>query len=291
MLKLLRPSNWTKNFLVALPLILSAQFSLHNILFVSFAILSFSLIASGGYILNDIRDLEKDRQHIHKRNRPLANGSTNIDRSFFLALFLILFTLLINYFIAGLSAFLIILFYFSLNYYYSIHGKKVRLLDILILSTFYIIRVIYGANLTNTPLTGWFMSSLVFAVLSLSFNKRYLELKISESIIPGRGYSKNDEQLLQSLMINFALGSIIFVNIHAFFVLKIISPYFYSAINLCASGIVFLYFDTSKRTSDDPVEIITGNKLIILLLVIFFTLYLFEMSVQFRGFSFTQMLN
>jgi hypothetical protein len=143
---------------------------------------------------------------------------------------------------------------------------------------FYIIRVIYGAELTKTPLTGWFMAALVFAVLSLSFNKRYLELKISTNKIPGRGYSKIDEQLLQTLMINFAIGSIILVNIHAFFVLKIESPYFFSAINICAAGITFLYFDNSKSNSDDPVEIITGNKLLILLASVFFIIYLFEMA-------------
>jgi 4-hydroxybenzoate polyprenyltransferase len=281
-IKLMRPTNWLKNLIIALPFILSNKFSVEAIINLLIGFIGFSIISSGAYIFNDIKDIEKDRQHLKKKHRPLAIAAVAVGRSFFLALTLVVTGLLINL-LLGLNAFAIASGYFILNYFYNIRGKQIRGVDILILSTFYIIRIFYGAELSHTPLTGWFMATVTMSVLSLSINKRYMECKMTENYhVPGRGYTKDDESLLQILMINFSLAAIILLNIHAYFVLLITSPYFYYLLNIASAGIIFFYFDYSKNKTEDPVERIFKNKPLLVSIVFFITVYAFEIATKSR---------
>lgn len=275
-IKLIRPTHWLKNVIIGLPLVLSMQINNNSLINLILGIISFSLLASGGYILNDIKDIENDRQHHKKRNRPLANGTVDVANAFLLALIFI-----ISAFVTSLAiskeALYFSLFYFCLNYFYSVIGKQIRFFDIIILSSFYIIRVFYGATINNVPLTGWFVATLTLSVLSLSIHKRYMECKNSEQeLIPGRGYNKSHEQFLQILMINFGVAAIILLNIHAFFVLNIITPIFYVLLNLTSAGIMLLYFDESTDKSDDPVSRIIKNKKLLIALIVFLIIYIFE---------------
>jgi len=275
-LQVLRPSHWIKNIIIALPVVLSNQINNNSLINLLLGIISFSLLASAGYILNDIKDIENDRQHSTKRYRPIAAGDIDITHSFMLSLVLILISLGISYSI-GLYPLLITIFYFILNYFYSIIGKQIRFIDVIILSSFYIIRVFYGASINNVNLTGWFVATLTLSVLSLSINKRYMECKNSGvQEIAGRGYNKSNELFLQILMINFGIAAIILLNIHAYFVLNITTPIFYVLINLSSAVILFFYFDDSINKSEDPVNRIIKNKKLLATLIIFLFTYIFE---------------
>lgn len=94
--------------------------------------------------------------------------------------------------------------------------------------------------------------------------------------IPGRGYNKKHALILQIIMINFALGSIILLNIHAYFVLNIIGPIFYVLLNLFGASIIFFYFDETNDKSEDPVNRIIKNKKLLLTLVLFLMIYTYE---------------
>jgi 4-hydroxybenzoate polyprenyltransferase len=275
-IKLIRPTHWLKNVIIGLPLVLSMQININSLINLLLGIISFSLLASGGYILNDIKDIENDRQHHKKRNRPLANGTVDVANAFLLALIFIISAFVTSIAISK-EALYFSIFYFCLNYFYSVIGKQIRFFDIIILSSFYIIRVFYGATINNVPLTGWFVATLTLSVLSLSIHKRYMECKNSEQeLIPGRGYNKSHEQFLQILMINFGVAAIILLNIHAFFVLNIITPIFYVLLNLTSAGIMLLYFDESTDKSDDPVSRIIKNKKLLIALIVFLIIYIFE---------------
>ena len=275
-LQVLRPSHWIKNIIIALPVVLSNQINNNSLINLLLGIISFSLLASAGYILNDIKDIENDRQHSTKRYRPIAAGDIDITHSFMLSLVLILVSLGISYSI-GIYPLLITIFYFILNYFYSIIGKQIRFIDVIILSSFYIIRVFYGASINNVNLTGWFVATLTLSVLSLSIHKRYMECKNSGvQEIAGRGYNKSNELFLQILMINFGIAAIILLNIHAYFVLNITTPIFYVLINLSSAAILFFYFDDSINKSEDPVNRIIKNKKLLATLIIFLFTYIFE---------------
>jgi 4-hydroxybenzoate polyprenyltransferase len=237
-------------------------------------------MSSVGYIINEIRDIEKDRQHSIKKNRPLANGSANVKKSFYLAIVLFSLAVFLSTLI-NTYALLILIGYFLLNYFYSIKGKSVRFVDILILSSFYLIRVIYGGVIVDVPLTGWFVATISMIVFSISINKRYMELKISVlENLPGRGYNREDMQLLHGLMLNFSVAALILLNIHAYFVLQIQAYYFYCLINIITPGIIFFYFDYSKNKSDDPIEKIIKNKGLLFLTLVLVILYYYEMIIK-----------
>jgi 4-hydroxybenzoate polyprenyltransferase len=279
-LKLLRPSHWIKNIIIALPLILSNQLNFKSLTNLLLGIISFSLLASAGYILNDIKDIENDRQHPKKKYRPLASGDVDAGNSFILSIILILIAFGISYSL-GLYSLLILILYFLLNYFYSIIGKQIRFIDIIILSSFYIIRIFYGASINNVTLTGWFVATLTLSVLSLSVHKRYMECKNSQQLeIPGRGYNKSHELFLQIIMINFAIAAIILLNIHAYFVLNITTPLFYVLLNLSGAAITLFYFDETNSKSEDPVYRIIKNKKLLVTLMIFLLIYIFEIIMK-----------
>ena len=98
--KLLRPHHWIKNLILFLPIILTTNFIISIYIKLIYGFISFSLLSSGGYILNDIKDIENDRQHLKKKNRPLAAGIISKNKAYIIALISlsisILFSLIIN---------------------------------------------------------------------------------------------------------------------------------------------------------------------------------------------------
>lgn len=279
-IKLIRPTNWIKNIIIVIPFFLGRKFNLPDIINLIIGVASFSLMASVGYIINDIRDIEKDRQHPYKKNRPLANGTAKIKISFILAIILFIISIYLSLLI-NTAALFVLIAYFIVNYFYSVKGKNIRFVDIMILSSFYLMRVIYGGLVVDVPLTGWFVATLTMIVFGISINKRFMELKISlQEKLPGRGYTKEDETILHALMINFSLAALVLLNIHAYFVLQIQAYYFYCAINVITPGIIFYYFDYSKNKSDDPVEKIIKNKGLLFLTILLLILYYYEMIIK-----------
>lgn len=279
-IKLIRPTNWIKNIIIVIPFFLGRKFNVPDTINLIIGVVSFSLMASVGYIINDIRDIEKDRQHPYKKNRPLANGTAKIKISFIIAIILFIISIYLSLLI-NTAAFFVLIAYFIINYFYSVKGKDIRFVDIMILSSFYLMRVIYGGLVVDVPLTGWFVATLTMIVFGISINKRFMELKISvQEKLPGRGYTKEDETILHALMINFSLAALVLLNIHAYFVLQIQAYYFYSAINVITPGIIFYYFDYSKNKSDDPVEKIIKNKGLLFLTILLLILYYYEMIIK-----------
>lgn len=274
-IRLLKPTHWIKNLLVALPLLMSGDFSSTRILSVVSGIISFSLLSSAVYILNDILDIEYDRMHYAKHKRPLAAAKVPVEKALVLAFLLIGVTFLFHWLMA--SSVMLLFAYLLLNYFYSVVGKRIRFIDILLLSSFYLIRVIYGGQIVAVELTGWFMATITMAVLAISVHKRYMECVRSEHVVlPGRAYTKEDAVLLRHMMFNFSTMVQVLLNIHAYFVLGISEFYFYCLMNLITAGIILLYFDESTRRSDDPVARILENKKLLVMVFLFLVLYSYE---------------
>jgi decaprenyl-phosphate phosphoribosyltransferase len=274
--RLVRPKHWVKNILIFFPLVLSRHWDVANLINAVIGFFSFCMIASGGYILNDIRDIENDRTHAKKINRPLAGAIIDIRKALVLALVLIVTSVALNFFISP-KAIGVILFYFCLNYAYSILFKEKRFIDILILSSFYIIRIIYGSVITDTLLTDWFVITITFICLSLSLNKRHMECLISTNTsVSGRNYGKADAEMLSILSIAFGVVSLVFLNLHASLVLGINNPYFFSILNLFGACLLMVYFDVRSDRSDDPVEKLLKNPTILFLVLVLGAAYVYQ---------------
>jgi 4-hydroxybenzoate polyprenyltransferase len=175
-IKLLRLHQWVKNLLILAPLILAHKYQSSEQIKVSlYGMLSFSLLASIVYIINDFLDLESDRKHPTKKNRPFASGEISLTSGVILICFL-LCSLLLMLLFTGTASYLL-LGYFVLNILYSTSLKKVALLDVFILTSFYLIRIFYGAAINDIELSHWFLSFSFFLFLSLAFMKRYSEVE------------------------------------------------------------------------------------------------------------------
>ncbi len=200
----LRPHQWLKNVLLFVPLLTSHEFLNANALLTALiAFLSLSMCASSVYILNDLLDLEEDRQHHHKQSRPFAAGNASIVGGI-----IALIGLLVSGFTIALwvsPEFTLWLgFYYALTLAYSLNLKRIKIVDILVLASLYTIRIVAGAAAVNVPLSGWLLAFSMFFFLSLSLVKRYADLISFKNAgetgtIPGRQYNTQDIRLIQWL--------------------------------------------------------------------------------------------
>ena len=167
-IRLIRPKHWIKNLLILLPLLCSGQVLQHDRLIPGIlAFFAFSLLASSIYIINDVRDRENDRKNPSKCSRPIASGAVSVSSA--MLLFIAVLAL-------GVLCWVIFLLYFFLNLIYSFGGKNVPLLDIAILVSGFLLRVIYGGMVTDIPLSHWLCLTITAASFYLSLGKRRGEL-------------------------------------------------------------------------------------------------------------------
>ena len=197
-----RPHQWLKNVLLCAPAIAAHRLDWPTGRNVLVAFVSLSLVASGSYILNDLLDLEADRQHPRKKLRALAAGriSTAGGVSVIVATWLVgvglAAALLPRRLVAALGIYLLA------TTLYSLRMKRQPVLDVMVLTGLYVIRIVAGGFATSIPVSTWLLTFALFMCLSLAFLKRYVEVIAQPgdaiSGIPGRGYQVADAQWLQA---------------------------------------------------------------------------------------------
>ncbi|MDI6644124.1 MAG: decaprenyl-phosphate phosphoribosyltransferase [Methanobacteriaceae archaeon] len=172
----MRPKQWYKNLVIFIGLVFSLNFlnfdSWINVIgaFIIFCILSGSI-----YILNDIIDVEKDRNHPLKRLRPLASGDLKVSHGLFFAITFILLSLAASYFINA-PFFLITLTYFLLILIYSIFLKNYLIVDIIVISSGFVLRAIAGCIAISVVVSPWLIICTFLIALFLALGKRRHEL-------------------------------------------------------------------------------------------------------------------
>jgi 4-hydroxybenzoate polyprenyltransferase/phosphoserine phosphatase len=174
--KVIRIHQWAKNSLLFVPLIMAHSFSLAAWIQALAAFLTFCFFSSAGYILNDLLDIDSDRRHPEKRLRPFAAGL--VDLPFGAELFLL--TFLAGMLLAGIlgTKFLMLaLLYLITTILYSLKLKLLALVDIIILTLLYCIRILAGAVALNLIISQWLLSFSFFVFAALSLIKRLGELR------------------------------------------------------------------------------------------------------------------
>lgn len=177
-LNLLRVKHYIKNFLVFVPLFFEQKifdFSKFKVDF--WGCVGFCFISSAVYILNDLKDIEMDQSHPTKRKRPLASGTINKQQAKILAiicLFSAVFCLIAtSHLFVGLF---FLCAYFLLNMIYTFGLKDKPVIDVIILASGFIIRVFYGAMLTNTKVSVWLYLMVLAGSLYMGLGKRRNEM-------------------------------------------------------------------------------------------------------------------
>lgn len=268
--RLIRIKHWIKNFLIFLPLIFSREINITNILLTLLGFISFSLVSSVVYIINDIKDKEKDKNHPIKKNRPIASGIVSIPIALLIMILFLGVTIVILIYLSMYNSFisLYIICYILLNIMYSFGLKNIPLLDVSILALGFLIRVLYGGALINVDVSTW----LFLTVLSISFylglGKRRNELMAQEKIGSNtRNVLKyyNREFLDKNMYMCLSM-TIIF---YSLWCRDLNYKYIMWTIPLLLLICMKYSLNVESNSSGDPVEVVFKDKILIMLGLIY----------------------
>jgi len=175
-IELLRINQWYKNLIIFLPVVFSLNFFATEALLLSFlGFISLCLVSSAGYIRNDIKDIESDKQHPLKKTRPIAAGIISIPKASIIFVILLVAGLGLSFSLDWKFGIMTILLLINTEVY-SNWLKKILFLDILSISGNFIIRAVSGVILINSPLSPWLILGIFFVALFLAITKRRNEL-------------------------------------------------------------------------------------------------------------------
>lgn len=275
-LKTIRIHQWAKNILIFVPLFLSHQyFNAEKVIAALLAFFALSFCASATYIFNDILDIENDRAHKTKKNRPIASGSFPASKAFLVIFAFALLAAALSMSVS-LNLFLFLLLYVAATLGYSFFFKRIVIVDVIVLSSLYLYRIYFGAFATGTVISFWLVSFSILMFFSLGSMKRYIELQslegIAEEKVKGRAYVKSDISTISTLGISAGMMSSV---LYILYVNNAASEMYLRPDFLLIGSLLFLYFISktwlmaSRRlVHDDPViyAIKTGENYVLIAL-------------------------
>ncbi len=218
LLQQIRVHQWVKNVLIFVPWLLGHDFlDATSFIKLIIAFFTFSLAASVVYILNDLVDIENDRQHSTKRFRPLAAGNFPVTQAFVLIPLLFIASLGLGMFVSW-EFLVVIAIYLILTSLYSFWIKRIVLIDVIMLAMLYTIRIIAGAVVLREMPSFWILALSMGLFLSLAIMKRYTELRElrlkGKLQTKGRGYHIDDLELLLPFGAASSYGAVIILALY-----------------------------------------------------------------------------
>ena len=275
----MRPKHWIKNLLVfALPLsdglIIGSDSDLNAIVHGVIIFISLNAMSSANYILNDIRDIDRDRMHAEKRLRPVASGELSIGLGILLA-FGLLFLSLVTSLCVGGGVWRLVLLFGVLQLAYTLVFKHLSGYDIVLLSILYVFRAVIPAFYEEIVLSKWFLVIFFAGALFLATGKRYAEIRYSATKMTRRVLESYTEiQLFIWTCVSLALLIISYLNwIFTFtgdssflILLASIIPMFVLLIRISSL--------TISEGGEDPTKVIFQQKDNFLLVAVWLVLYL-----------------
>lgn len=173
-LKLMRPYQWVKNIFVFMPLFFGGQLTDTEQVQDSIVMfIAFCLAASSIYCFNDIIDVEADRNHYAKRNRPIASGAISIGQAYMMVFILIAVSAAILFsFFPTIDSLLIVMVYWVLQMTYCIWLKRLAIIDVCVLSFGFVLRIIAGGISADVEISKWLVMMTFLLTLFLGFAKR-----------------------------------------------------------------------------------------------------------------------
>lgn len=176
MLRLLRPRQWIKNLLLFAALVFARQLVVpRSVGMACLAFVAFCLASSSVYVVNDLVDVERDRLHPEKRSRPIAAGLVAPRSAWLLAALLTAAALGAAFWI-GRAFGAAVVVYLGASHFYSLAGKHVVVLDVMLVAAGFVIRAVAGALAIQVPYSDWFVLCTLFLAMFIAFSKRRAEL-------------------------------------------------------------------------------------------------------------------
>jgi 4-hydroxybenzoate polyprenyltransferase/phosphoserine phosphatase len=210
-MKALRVHQYAKNALVLVPLLTAHRFDQGSIFVACLSLIAFSLCASSVYLINDLADLQSDRLHLRKRNRPFASGALSIN----IGLLMVPALLAAAFFVAAFISmffFLTLAGYLVLTTAYTFWLKKKLIVDVVVLSMLYTLRILAGGAAIDVQVSPALLTFSIFIFTSLALVKRMVELKnvvdLNLPELQSRNYRGSDMSVVTSLAAASGLNSL-----------------------------------------------------------------------------------
>lgn len=253
-LQLIRVKQWYKNLLVLTPLLFgNLLFSPDALLSVIDATLVFCAVSGIIYILNDIRDKDRDSHHLKKKNRPLPSGAVSVNEAWVIAIILLIFTIIalipMNPLFIG-----VIGFYVIQNLAYTFWLKNLVIVDVIVIGVGFVLRVLAGCIAADLYLSPWLFTATFLIALMLGFSKRYSEMITTESAITHRPVlGEYNSTVLQAYLILSSTAALIVYLIYA--ITGAHTNYFVLTIPFAVYGI-FSFLAKSLISGLDPDDLL-----------------------------------
>lgn len=275
LIRLLRVKHYVKNILILVPLLCSGQLmtTSNHLFVVSLAFLSFSLISSSIYIVNDIQDKETDARHPQKRFRAIASGAVKTSKAITLSVVLAIVAIGLSVYISIQSSWAVasvLLTYFIINIAYSLGLKHVPIIEIAILASGFLLRVLYGGFATGIEVSSW----LYLTVLSFSFymglGKRRNELEKHTQRETRKVLSNYSQRFLDRNMYMFLAITICFYSLWT----KEQGNWALASVPIVMLSCMRYSHLIENESDGDPIEVILNDKCL-LFMGGFYAVYMF----------------
>ena len=269
-LKLIRIKHWLKNGLVFLPLFFSLN-ALNVPLLVNciIAFFVFSTTSSIVYIYNDMNDIEKDRKHPVKKLRPLASGAISIKAACITMVLLVIIDIILMSIIyvntSNIFVFIVPVIYLLLNVLYSKWLKNVPIIDVVILVSGFVLRVIYGGIVTDISVSKYLYLMIIFGAFFLGFGKRRNEI-IKNGITSRKSLEKyNKEFLDKNMYVAYALAVVSYTLwcVDPVTIARIGNDYIFWTIPVLMIILQLYSLNIEEDSHGDPMEVILSDKKIL----------------------------
>jgi len=266
MIKLLRPQQWIKNGVVLAGLIFSGQAANPEYQKISLlALIAFCLLSSSVYTLNDIRDIERDRQHPYKKNRPLASGRVSVTAAIIIGLVMAIGGLVLSYSI-NLNFFYVSAAYLILNILYTFILKDIVIIDVMSIAAGFVLRALAGAVAINVEFSNWLLITTFVLALFLGLGKRRHEILVLEGEASSHRkiLDKYSPYLLDQLIGVVTASTVItylFYTLSSEVQLKLHTNYLFITIPFVIYGIFrYLYLVHKEEKGGSPTRLLLADR-------------------------------
>ena len=275
-IKLIRVKHWLKNFLIFLPAFFSINiFNKSYIATCSLGFLVFCFASSIIYIFNDINDIEKDRLHPVKKHRPLASNAISKKQAYFIIILLIFIISMIIFFLykntKNIFVILIPLIYIILNIFYSKGFKNIPIIDVVILVSGFVLRVMYGGEVINVEVSKYLYLMIIFGSFYLGFGKRRNE--IIKNGNKGRKVLEyyNKDFLDKNMYVCLALAIVSYTLwcVDKTTITRIGNDYLFWTIPIVMVILQLYSLNIEGNSHGDPIEVVLADKKLIIVIIIY----------------------
>jgi len=181
LIKALRPKQWAKNGLLLVAMVFAEQYdNIEAWTQVGLGVAMFCMLSSAGYLVNDLQDVEADRNHPKKKHRPIASGAVPVPFAWAMVFILIAAGLAGSWFLLNVGFAITAAGYLVSTLSYTLWFKHAPVLDVMLIANGFLLRAVAGAEAIEAPSSPWFLVCIAFGALFIGLSKRLAEIQLLE---------------------------------------------------------------------------------------------------------------